>query len=165
MIGGRYEREFDDFVRSSADRLVRAAYVLCGDAGHAEDLVQLALVRTARRWRTARRNPQAYTRRVLVNLVRDRWRNQSRRPAEAPLEVDVPLADGGSADHEALLAAVRALPDGQRAVVALRFLDGLSVAETADALGCSTGTVKSQSHRALATLRGVLTTTGGENHG
>ncbi|MBM7516659.1 SigE family RNA polymerase sigma factor [Nocardioides nitrophenolicus] len=160
MIGRAHEREFEEFVRTSADGLVRTAYLLCGDAGHAEDLVQVTLLRTARRWRTARRNPRAYARRVLVNLTRDRWRNLARRPREAPLDADVPLLDEDG-DHDALITAVRDLPHGQRAVVALRFLDGLSVEETAAALGCSTGTVKSQTHRALASLRRALTPTGG----
>ncbi len=163
MIGRSYEREFEEFARRTADRLVRTAYLLCRDRGHAEDLVQVTLVRTARRWRTARGNPDAYARRVLVNLAHDRRRNLGRRPVEAPLEIDV--ATGSEpADHEPLVEAVRTLPQGQRAVVVLRFLDGLSVAETADALGCSTGTVKSQTHRALATLRRALATTptGGE---
>lgn len=158
MIGRSYEREFEEFARRSADRLVRTAYVLCRDRGHAEDLVQLTLVRTARRWRTARSNPDAYARRVLVNLAHDRRRNLGRRLAETPLEVDVPITTEAT-DHDPLVEAVRALPDGQRAVVALRFLDGLSVAETASALGCSDGTVKSQTSRALATLRQALATT------
>ena len=93
-----------------------------------------------------------------MNLAHDRRRHLGRRLSEASLEVDVPVTEEPSG-HEPLVDAVRALPDGQRAIVALRFLDGLSVAETADALGCSTGTVKSQTHRALASLRQALATT------
>jgi RNA polymerase sigma-70 factor (sigma-E family) len=162
MIARGYQREFEDFVRRSSDRLVRTAYLLCGDRGHAEDLAQTALLRTARRWRTARRDPDAYARRVVVNLAKDRWRGLSRRPAETALTTDhvdlpVPVVDG-VADRDELLRAVRTLPSGQRTVLVLRFFDDLSVAETAAALGCTTGTVKSQTSRALDRLRSVLTT-------
>ena len=77
------------FVAASSDRLLRIAYLLTGDAGHAEDVVQSALLRTARRWRSARQSPEAYARTTVVNLVKDRWRGLGRRPIEAPLEHDV----------------------------------------------------------------------------
>ncbi|TQS43113.1 SigE family RNA polymerase sigma factor [Cryptosporangium phraense] len=150
-----YQREFEEFVRDSSDRLVRTAYLLCGDRGHAEDIIQTALLRTARRWRSARSSPEAYARRVVVNLVKDRWRSLSRRPPETGLEVDVPMVDPVADDR--LLDAVRTLPEGQQAVLVLRFFTGLSVAETAAALGCSDGTVKSQTARALDRLRSTLT--------
>lgn len=158
MIPHGYQGEFERFVRASSDRLVRTAYLLCGDRGDAEDLAQTALVRTARRWRSARRDPDAYARRVVVNLAKDRWRMLSRRPVEAELDVDpaVPVVEG-LADREALLDAVRLLPEGQRAVLVLRFFEDLSVADTAAALGCTTGTVKSQTARAMDRLRSVLT--------
>lgn len=160
MIARGYQREFEEFVRASSDRLVRTAYLLCGDRGHAEDLAQTALLRTARRWRAARRDPDAYARRVVVNLAKDRWRGLARRPAEAALtaehqDLPVPVVDG-IADRDELLRAVRALPTGQRTVLVLRFFDDLSVADTAAAIGCSTGTVKSQTARALGRLRSVL---------
>jgi RNA polymerase sigma-70 factor (sigma-E family) len=151
--------EFDDFVRDASPALLRTAYLLCGDRGHAEDLLQTALVRTARRWRVARDQPNAYTRRVLVNLAKDRWRDRSRRPAEsAPVALE-PSHDGGDEQRllrHALLPAVLALPARQRAVLVLRYLDDLSVAETAQALGCTAGTVKSQTHAALARLRQLI---------
>lgn len=95
----------------------------------------------------------------MVNLARDRWRLLRRRFGEAPLEIDVavPVDEEGHADRVLLLAATRQLPAGQRAVLVLRFFDDLSVADTAAALGCSTGTVKSQTSRALERLRAVLT--------
>ncbi|MBZ5739120.1 SigE family RNA polymerase sigma factor [Nocardioides mangrovi] len=159
MIARGYQREFEEFVRASSDRLVRTAYLLCGDRGHAEDLAQTALLRTARRWRAARRDPDAYARRVVVNLAKDRWRGLSRRPVETALEVDLPIpVSDGLADRDELLRVVRTLPSGQRAVLVLRFFDDLSVAETAAALGCTTGTVKSQTSRALDRLRSALTT-------
>jgi RNA polymerase sigma-70 factor (sigma-E family) len=162
MIGHSDKRDFEAFVEHSSDKLLRTAYLLCGDRGHAEDLVQTALLRTARHWPTARRNPGSYTRRVLVNLATDRWRSRARQPSELPLEslpgariaridADVWL------DRDALLRATRALPARQRAVLVLRFFDDLSVEETAAALGISTGTVKSQTFRALNALRSALT--------
>lgn len=158
MIARADQQAFEIFVQRSSDRLLRTAYLLTGDRGHAEDLVQTALLRTARRWPTARRDPAAYARRVVVNLAKDRWRDLHRRPGEAPLEVDVavPVTDG-VADRDQLLRAARALPSGQRAVLVLRYFDDLSVADTAAALGCSEGTVKSQTARALDRLRSALT--------
>jgi RNA polymerase sigma-70 factor (sigma-E family) len=162
MIPSRDRRAFDEFVAASADRLVRTAYLLCGDRGHAEDLVQTALLRTARRWRTARTQPEAYARRVVVNLAKDRWRDLARRPAEAPMDgaedrVGPIKVYDGLLDRDELLRAARQLPPGQRAVLVLRFFDDLSVEETAATLGCSTGTVKSQTSRALDRLRAALT--------
>jgi len=160
MIPSRDRPAFDAFVSSSSDRLVRTAYLLCGDRGHAEDLVQTALMRTARQWRRAREHPEAYARQVVVNLAKDRWRQLGRRPVEAPLEADVAEPQGDvSGDRDVLLRATRLLPPGQRAVLVLRFFDDLSVAETAAVLGCSTGTVKSQTSRALDNLRAALTLT------
>jgi RNA polymerase sigma-70 factor (sigma-E family) len=158
MLDPAGQADFEAFARRSSDRLLRTALLLSGDHGHAEDLVQTALLRTARRWSAARRDPDAYARRVVVNLARDRWRLLRRRFGEAPLEIDVavPVTDG-LADRELLLAAVRLLPPGQRAVLVLRYFDDLSVADTAAALGCSTGTVKSQTARALDRLRAALT--------
>lgn len=161
MIPSADRRAFEQFVAASSDRLLRTAYLLCGDRGHAEDLVQTALLRTARRWRTARQQPEAYTRRVVVNLAKDRWRLLGRRPAETAIEdglelAAIPVSDG-LADRDELLRATRLLPAGQRAVLVLRYFDDLSVEETAATLGCSTGTVKSQTARALTRLRVALT--------
>lgn len=157
MISQRNLAAFDAFVAVSSDRLVRTAYLLCGDRGHAEDMVQVALMRTARRWRTASEQPEAYARRVVVNLAKDRWRSLGRRPAELPLEIDPEVpATSALLDRDQLVRAAQTLPDGQRAVLVLRYFDDLSVADTAAALGCSTGTVKSQTSRALENLRAAL---------
>jgi RNA polymerase sigma-70 factor (sigma-E family) len=161
MSWRREDPAFEAFVRNSSGRLLRTAYLLCGDRGHAEDLVQTALFRTARRWSRARDQPEAYARRVLVNLTKDRWRSLGRRPAE--LSVADPPSNSPSAaqvdaivERDRLLDAVRGLPARQRAVVVLRFFDGLTVAEAAAALECSEGTVKSQTSRALGRIRCVL---------
>lgn len=157
MIARGYQREFEEFVRESSDGLLRTSYLLCGDRGHAEDIVQTALIRVARRWRSARRDPAAYARRGVVNLSKDRWRSLSRRPAEAGFEVDVAAPESDAvAERDALVRAVRQLPEGQRAVLVLRYFEDLSVADTAAALGCTAGTVKSQTARALTGLRSLL---------
>jgi len=157
MLSEREQRAFEAFVADASGRLMGTAYLLCGDPGQAEDLVQTALLRTARRWPKARQQPEAYTRRVLVNLAKDRWRLLRRRLDEVALHVDVvDPAHDAVLERERLLAAIRTLPAGQRAVLVLRFLDDMSVAETAAALDCTEGTVKSQTSRALDRIRGVL---------
>ncbi len=148
---------FDAFVRSRADDLLAVAIVLTGDRHEGEDLLQAALERVARRWdRGASDHPFAYTRQVLARLSVDRWRALSRRPRLA-LTGSVPDSVGGGEPAEpfdaGLLTALRALPPRQRAVVALRFLEDLSEQQTADALGVTVGTVKSQASKGLARLR------------
>lgn len=154
---------FDEFVASGSARLLRSAYLLTGDRNHSEDLLQVALVRTAARWDVARDSPHAYAHRVLVNLLHDRRRNLSRRASEQPLDtVDERrdrVFDGADAlvDRIVLASAVRRLPPRQREVVVLRFFADLSVVETAAAIGTSEGTVKTHTSRALKSLRGALT--------
>jgi RNA polymerase sigma-70 factor (sigma-E family) len=152
--------EFDDFVRGSATSLLRTATLLVGDRAHAEDLVQLALVRTAGRWSRARATPTAYARRVLVNLAKDGWRSRSRRPSTVPSHALPELATHAGEDNfllrDELLGALAELPSGQRAVLVLRFLEDLPVAEVARIVGCTEGTVRSQTHHALARMRSVL---------
>jgi RNA polymerase sigma-70 factor (sigma-E family) len=161
MIGSqREQRAFEAFVADASGRLLRTAYLLSGDRGHAEDLVQATLMPTARRWARARHQPEAYARRVLVNLAKDRWRSLRRRVDEVGVEGESSEVAGPEDDtvleREQLLAAVRQLPARQRAVLVLRFFDDLSVVETAAALDCSEGTVKSQTSRALGRMRTVL---------
>jgi RNA polymerase sigma-70 factor (sigma-E family) len=159
MIGSRREqRAFEAFVADASGRLMRTAYLLSGDHGHAEDLVQATLLRMARRWHRARQQPEAYARRVLVNLAKDRWRSLRRRVGEVAVTTDVVVVpeDDGVLEREHLFAAMRDLPSGQRAVLVLRYFDDLSVAETAAALDCSEGTVKSQTARALERMRRAL---------
>ncbi|WP_151081443.1 SigE family RNA polymerase sigma factor [Nocardioides cynanchi] len=159
----REQRAFEAFVADASGRLMRTAYLLCGDRGHAEDLVQTALFRTARRWHRARQQPEAYARRVVVNLAKDRWRSLGRRPGEVGVDLETLEAldtrathDEGLLERVRLLDAIRRLPSGQQAVLTLRFLADLSVAETAATLDCSEGNVKSQTARALDRIRDVL---------
>ena len=162
-MGMNTGQEFDDFVRGRSAALLRTAYALTGDRGHAEDLLQTALLRTARRWTAARDAPEAYVRQVLVNLCRDRVRWLQRRPREAALPdgADRHGVAGELAEQvgqrRSVIQALMGLPAGQRQVVVLRFLEDLSVAETAELLGISQGTVKSYTSRALASLRVTLT--------
>src|SRR6266487_3333054 len=163
-MGMKAGQEFDDFVRERSAALLRMAYALTGDHGHAEDLLQTALLRTARRWASARNAPEAYARQVLVNLCRDRVRWLRRRPRESalaeaaePTTVDAMDAVAEQVgQRRSLIQALTDLPMAQRHVVVLRFLEDLSVAETAELLGISQGTVKSYTSRALSSLRVIL---------
>ena len=162
--GVRVDPSFTEFVEGHSAGLLRTAYLLTGDRGHAEDLLQTALLRTLRRWSHAREAPVAYTRQVLVNLSRDRLRRLRRRPREQPLPDDPESlrgTDGRSAasgvtSRRVVVAALAQLPLRQRQVVVLRFFDDLSVEQTAQLLGFSTGTVKSYTSRALARLRELI---------
>ena len=152
------DEEFDAFMRGRWPAMVRLGYALTGDVGHAEDLAQAAFARAYASWGRVRRagDPDAYVRRIVINEHRRRFRKH--RVAEE-LRGDLGDAVGGHQEHQALddrralLDALRALGPRQRAVVVLRYWLDLSEAETAAALNCSVGTVKSQASRALATLR------------
>ena len=160
-LAGGDEAEFSAFAARDGGKLLGFALLLTGNRHDAEDLVQQALLRTAVHWTAARQSPTGYSRTTVLNLVRDRWRAQQRRRAEtlSPDLTDLPSAVDGAAmvlDRQMLLAACRVLPLQQRAVLVLRFWEDRSVEETAAVLGCTAGTVKSQTHRALARLRDVL---------
>ena len=148
-------RAFADFVSREQPGLLRLAVLLTGDRGHAEDLVQTALLKTYRHWArvTAKGDPTAYVRRVLVT-THTSWR----RRLSSTEQVVEAVPDRGYDDlhHErstAVLQALRDLPPRMRAVVVLRYFEDLSEASTAEILGCSVGTVKSQASRGLARLR------------
>ncbi|MDG4827334.1 SigE family RNA polymerase sigma factor [Asanoa sp. WMMD1127] len=151
------EERFREFVRNQWAPLLRTAYLLTGDRGTAEDLVQSALEKTHRRWTRILRTdaPEVYVRRVMVNTASSWWRR--RRPIEVPLVA----SDGGAGadaylqieQRQQLLAALRRLPPRTQAVLVLRYFEDRSEAETARVLGCSVGSVKSQASRGLARLR------------
>src|SRR3954451_3794030 len=150
--------EFERFVAEHGDRLLHAAYGLCGDWQHAEDLVQRALVALARRWSALSTNPLGYAYRCLVRANIDRWRVVRRRPEVLldPQDLSAlgsPIEPEGREDHLLVLAALQTLPRRQRAIVVLRYLQDLSEADTAQALGISVGAVKSGAARGLARLR------------
>jgi RNA polymerase sigma-70 factor (sigma-E family) len=145
--------------------MVRLAYGLTGDLGHAEDVAQAAFARVYAAWgRLARAgDPDAYLRQVVVNENRRRFRKQ-RVPEDLPGDLpDVGFTDNADDYDEraVLLAALGRLGPRQRAVIVLRYWMDMSEADTAAALNCSVGTVKSQASRALATLRQIAGVTDG----
>jgi len=151
------EVEFAEWMAARQHALVRTAYLLTGSQHAAEDLVQTTLTKLYLAWDRIRdrQHVDAYARRALVNEHRSTWRRASRRLevlSEAPPESGHQPAqyDG---EREAVWLFVQGLPPRQRAVIVLRYYEDLSEAETADLLGISTGTVKSQASRALASLR------------
>ena len=153
---------FTEFVRARSGALLRTAYLLTGDRGLAEDLLQTVLAKTYVAWGRIREPAAAegYVRKALVNTATTwwrakRWRNEKPSGEELPEGVAPARTDEIDARRE-LWALVQSLPTRQRAVVVLRFYEDLTEAETANILGCSVGTVKSQSSRALGRLRGVL---------
>jgi RNA polymerase sigma-70 factor (sigma-E family) len=154
------DSSFEDFVAGSSARLFTMARLLSGgNRAEAEDLLQGAYERAYRRWgRISRRaDPERYVRQILVNASVDRWRWLRRHPETALLasQADPGAADTSAmiADRDLLLRSLAALPPRQRAVLVLRYFEDLSEAQTAMALGCSVGTVKSQAARGLARLR------------
>jgi RNA polymerase sigma-70 factor (sigma-E family) len=153
------EDGFRAWVAVRREPLRRSAYLMCGDWYLADDLVQDAMARLYGVWDrvAARGDPEAYARRVVVNLLIDHSRRPARR--EVPHEV---LPESTSASYENgrgndLVLALAEIPARQRATLVLRFWEDLSVVETASIMNCSTGTVKSNTSKALANLRRVLT--------
>jgi RNA polymerase sigma-70 factor (sigma-E family) len=163
---GSAKREFDCFAADSWDPLLRTGYLMTGDARDAEDLVQETLLRVARRWKRvgAMDHPDAYARRVLINLVLHDAGRRSRQRAELwPQEGRAEAADENAArtlrevdDLAEFLGALAQLPARQRAVLVLRFWADLPVAEVAEILRCSEGTVTSTASRAAARLAQAL---------
>ncbi|MGH3738056.1 MAG: SigE family RNA polymerase sigma factor [Micromonosporaceae bacterium] len=148
--------EFTEFMRGSADRLCRVAYLLTGDRSRAEEMAQDALARTYRAWKRVRGDDAyAYTRRVLVNLHTDWWRRRWREYSvpEAPDRAATGDPASGVTDREVLAQALRVLTPRERAVIVLRYYLDLTEAQAADELGVSVGTVKSTAFRALRKLR------------
>jgi RNA polymerase sigma-70 factor (sigma-E family) len=155
-------RHFSEYFAARHEVVRRAAYLMCGDWHWADDLTQSAFIRLAAGWHRIR-DPlavDAFVRTCLVRAylseTRRLWRRRERPMAEPP---DVPGAgdDAEDATRRVVFArALRQVPPRQRVTLICRFYQGMDVAETAAALGCSEGTVKSQTARGLATLRAVL---------
>jgi len=146
---------FEEFVAGRGRDLWRTAWLLTGDAHRAEDLVQTALMKCWSRWSRIADDGavEAYVRRAMVTTYTDWWRR--RWNGERPTEVlpEGPHTDLDPGLRHDVLTALATLPRGQRAVVVLRFYEDLTEAQTAEALGISVGTVKSQTSRALSALR------------
>jgi RNA polymerase sigma-70 factor (sigma-E family) len=167
--------EFEQFVADSTDGLLRTAYLVVWDLPLAEDLVQECLFRVARRWPRVRsmEHPTAYARRILVNLALDGVRGRTRQRSELDLGGRLPVEDRhDEAARRALIQvdtkweladALGELAPRQRAALVLRYFEDLSEAQVAEAMGCSVGTVKSTTSRALDRLRRILNDPAGEN--
>nr|WP_307830066.1 SigE family RNA polymerase sigma factor [Lentzea nigeriaca] len=157
--GGRAEAvgDFAEFVRVSMPGLLRYGHALTGNPHDAADLVQAVLEKVGSRWVAVQRkgdDPLAYVRRAMANTHISIWRRRRREN----LVADFP--DSGAVEpelsrleNEPLWQALRALPPRQRAVIVLRYYENLSETEIADTLGISCGTVKSQTSKAMASLR------------
>lgn len=161
-MAGVSDSAFAVYFAERVAALRRAAYLLTGNWHDAEDVVQAAFVRLFAVWHRVRReSADAYVRRVLINVFLSTKRGQPVREHPVADVPDTPALDTITDDRLAIGSALGSLTPSQRAVVVLRYWEGLSVAETAAALGISEGTVKSQMHRAVLALRPHLS----EDHG
>ncbi|HET8560946.1 MAG TPA: SigE family RNA polymerase sigma factor [Marmoricola sp.] len=144
---------FEAFVAARQSALLRSAYLVTGHQQDAEDLVQNTLVKAAAVWGRIGHDPEAYVRRILANENVTRWRRRRWREVTT---AELPEATRDEADPDdrlELLRALGALAPRQRAVVVLRYFEDLTERQTAELLGISVGTVKSQARDALARLR------------
>lgn len=149
------EADFTAYVTARQRHFIQFAYLLTGDAHSAEDLVQSAFARAYRRWSTIQAK-DAYVRRCIVNEHASWWRRtwRHREVVGSDLVALVEPPAGATAEvDDGLRTRVRNLPRQQRATVVLRYFEDLSEAQTAELLGCSVGTVKSTTARALKALR------------
>jgi RNA polymerase sigma-70 factor (sigma-E family) len=154
------EHEFTAYVAARTPTLMRVAYTMTGDHRAAEDLVQGALAKAFVHWGRIRGDPEPYVRRIIYNDQMSVWRRLGRR-REVPLDSAPDRASTDRHDQDTTLRlllrdALQSLPPRQRAVLVLRYLEELSVDETAAALGCRPGTVASQASRALTRLRELV---------
>jgi RNA polymerase sigma-70 factor (sigma-E family) len=151
---------FAEYVSARSGALHRAAYLMVGDVGLAQDLVQEALIRTYVGWSRLRdpANAEAYTRRAITTIAIDwsrRARSAERPSARAPDTVTPDHADGVD-EQTWLWQCLLQLPIRQRVAIVLRYYDDLTEAQTADAMGCAVGTVKSTVSAGMARLRAVV---------
>ncbi|TDC84967.1 sigma-70 family RNA polymerase sigma factor [Micromonospora sp. KC606] len=153
------DREFTEFVTTRRAALVRVATLLVsGDLAKAEDVVQTALTRLYLAWPRVRPDTvDAYARRCVVNAATDERRSLFRRREQVQAQLpDVAAVEAPHGDETTVLALLATLPTSMRTAVVLRYVEGFSVAETADAMRCSEGNVKSQSARGLERLRALF---------
>ena len=144
---------FEEYVAARRPALLRTAYLLTGHREDAEDLVQVALVKSVPHWKKIADNPEPYVRKVMARESVSRWRRRRWREVHTDQVPETPV-DGPGDDRLALQQALATLAPRQRAVIVLRYYEDLTEVETARVLGISVGTVKSQSRDALARLRG-----------
>ncbi|CAN5604716.1 SigE family RNA polymerase sigma factor [soil metagenome] len=159
MKNPRREADYIEFVSARQTHLRRIAYAICGDWHQADDLLQIALTKLYVAWPRVQRDgrEEAYVRQIIVRSNVDEHRRPWRRERPGLDDLDPAARDElGLEERDALFDALQTLPVMQRRTVVLRHWLGLSVEETAAELGISTGTVKSHSSRALATLQRQL---------
>lgn len=154
----RDDEEYVEFAAAARTQLRRTAYLISGDWDRASDIVQEALIRVYVAWPRLEKQGglHAYARRAVVSVAIDMSRKRTNRELPAVPDPSVPSDEDVSelvTARDALMRALRDLPPRQRACVVLRYFEDLPVAEVAQALGCTEGTVKSQTSRALDTLR------------
>ncbi|MBO2448313.1 SigE family RNA polymerase sigma factor [Actinomadura barringtoniae] len=148
---------FAAFVAARSAGLMRTAYVLTGDQHAAEDLLQTALTKTAARWKNVVDNPEAYVRKVMYHEQVNRWKRRGRESALPASWEQTDRDRSGDVDLRlSLQQALLALPPRKRAVLVLRYFEDLPESQVAEILGCSVGTVRSQTHRAIARLRELV---------
>jgi RNA polymerase sigma-70 factor (sigma-E family) len=155
---GNEQADFDRYVRGVRGRLLRQAYTLCHDRDEADDLVQVTLSKIYYCWHRLDRRDEltAYTRKTLVRTYVAERRNARWRYEEPSIEPpDTACLQPSVEARTVLITALRRLGRRQRAVIFLRFWSDMSIERTAEVLGCSPGTVRSQTHRALTTLRSM----------
>jgi RNA polymerase sigma-70 factor (sigma-E family) len=150
--------ELERFLAARGTPLLRTAVLLAGSREGGEDLLQTALERLLGRWRTINGSPEGYLRRTLYNLAADNWRRQRTRQRGMRLlrsaARTVPADDVDRVDlRDALVRLLLELPPRQRAAIVARYWEHMSEAETAEALGCSPGTVKSATSCGVRKLR------------
>lgn len=158
-MSGNLDEEFTHFVTARMRSMRRVAYLLCQDWQRADDLVQTTITRLYVRWDRARamEHTDAYARAILVREYLSEQRSGWARRVN--LDAPLPETAGRVTDSDAVLdmrAALAALPPRQRATLVLRFYCDLNVEQTAELLGCSAGTVKSQTAKGIGALRGRL---------
>jgi RNA polymerase sigma-70 factor (sigma-E family) len=154
---------FEEFAAARLPAVLKFAAVLTGDRSLAEDIVQEVLIRASGRWQAIALldRPEAYVHKMIVNEYLS-WRRRSWRLVPAGAGTDIPGRStpdpaGGYAERDAMVAELAKLPLRQRAVLVLRYYEGLSDREIAEVLGCRPGTVRGYASRALAALRVELT--------
>ncbi|GAB6904100.1 SigE family RNA polymerase sigma factor [Kineosporia succinea] len=156
---------FEEYVSARLPDLLRLGHALAGNPHDASDLVQDVLEKVGVRWTTLHRrgeNVDAYVRRAMVNARTTRWRRRRRETlvAFSVVGLDRAVLPHDRFDDEPLWQALRDLPAKQRAVLVLRFYEGLTESEIAATLGIAVGTVKSHTSRAMSALRQTLAHTG-----
>jgi RNA polymerase sigma-70 factor (sigma-E family) len=154
------DRAFAEYFGTRSDALRGTAYLLCGDWHRAEDLVQTSFIKLYRAWNriAGHHTLDAYTRQILVRTFLDENRRgffHRERVTNTPADQAV-TPNGSPEDRIVLLSALARVPARQRAALVLRYWEDLSVEETAQAMRCSPGTVKSQASRGLEALRGLI---------